>query len=69
MQVGKEDLQGVILRGIYRIFSGKSISRAHSGAGGVVPDQVIVLEEHLPLSLSVRQALGLFEVHQVFVIH
>ena len=34
----------------------------------MVPDQVIVLEKHLPSSLSARQALGLFEVSQVLVV-
>ena len=48
------------------VFARECVSRAHSGAQGVVPFQVIVLEEHLPVSLSAREALWLFEVHEVF---
>ena len=45
-----------------------SAAWAHVGAWGVISYQVIVLEEHLPPSLSARQALWLFEVGKVLVV-
>ena len=52
MQVGEKDLQGIILGGIYWVFAGECVGGAHGSARGMVPFQVIVLEEHLPVSLS-----------------
>ena len=66
--MGEEDLQGIILQGVYMVFSRKSVSWAHSCAQDVVPFQVIVLEEHLPAGLSAREALWFLEVCQVFVV-
>ena len=53
MQMGEEDLQGIVLGGIHRVFVREGIGGTHYGARGVVPFQVIVLEEHLPVGLSV----------------
>ena len=69
VEMGEKDLWGVILGSIHRVFLGKCISGAHIGAQGVVPNQVIILEEHLPVSLSAREALWLFEICEVLVIH
>ena len=34
----------------------------------MVPDKVVVLQEHLPVSLSAGQTLWLFEVCEVFMV-
>ena len=69
LEIGKEDLLGVIQGSVNSISSGEGIGRAHSQAGGVIPYQVIILKEHLPAGLSAGEALWFFKVSQVFVIH
>ena len=61
-------MRGILLRSINVVLVGERVSGAHSGAQGVVPLQIVVLEEHLPASLTVRKTLWLFEVCQVFVV-
>ena len=51
VQMGEKNLQGIILGGIHRVLAGEGIGRAHGRAGGMVPFQVVVLEEHLPVGL------------------
>ena len=54
VEVGEENLFHVVGRSVYLIFSGQSVGWSHGSTWGVVPFQVIVLEEHLPSSLAVR---------------
>ena len=68
MKVGEENLLGVIERGVYFVFVGEGIGGTHGGSRRVVPDQIVVLEEHLPSRLSARQTLWFFEVGQVLVV-
>ena len=62
VKVGEKNLLGVIEGGVHVILVGEGVGRTHSNAGGVVPDQVVVLEEHLPSHLAVRQTLRFLKV-------
>ena len=52
MECGKKRLFNVVGGGVDFVFSGEGVSRAHSGTRRVVPFQIVILEEHLPSSLS-----------------
>ena len=68
LKIGKKNLFHVVGRGVNIVFSGQGVHQTHLGTRNVVPFQVIVLEEHLLVSLSLGEALGFFEVGQVLVI-
>ena len=46
----------------------EGVGGVHGSAGGMIPNQVVVLKEHLPACLPAREALRLLEVGQVFMI-
>ena len=60
--MGKKNLFRVVEGGIHFVLAREGVGGAYGGSGGVGPDQIIVLEKHLPSHLAVGEALWFLEV-------